>query len=155
MSSGHVFPYGITLSEGGIVTTFPAVEVGFVMKEGEHITLFLLVDSGAVISVLPKSDAEALGIQAEEGAPFAVAGIDGKAIQGWRHEVPVLLENEPYNLPVVFLENSNVPRILGRQGVFDKFTVVFEENKQRSALANIQSKEAQAIGEGIDAIARK
>src|SRR3989338_1381430 len=104
MPNGHVFPYGITLSEGGKITAFPAAEVGFVTKGGERLTLFLLVDSGATISALPKTDAEALGFSAEDGVPVLIAGIEGKAIRGWRHEISITLQNGQYNLPFVFLD---------------------------------------------------
>ena len=84
MPNGYVFPYGITLSEEGKITTFPAAEVGFTTREGERITLLLLIDSGATISALPKTDAEVLGFSAEDGIPVLIAGIEGKAIRGWR-----------------------------------------------------------------------
>ena|SRR3989344_1023048 len=152
MPNGHVFPYGITLSEGGKITTFPAAEVGFTTREGERITLFLLIDSGATISALPKPDAEVFGVVVEDGTPFPVVGIDGKAIQGWRHEISITLQNEQYNLPLVFLDDQEAPRILGREGVFNRFAVVFEENKQRSALVKSQTEESRAIGKTIDTL---
>ncbi|MDO8474276.1 MAG: retropepsin-like aspartic protease [bacterium] len=153
MSNGYVFPYGITLSEGGKITTFPVAEVGFTTREGERITLFLLIDSGATISALPKTDAEALGIVAENGVPVLIVGIDGKSIQGWRHEISTTLQNEQYNLPFVFLNNEEAPRILGREGTFDRFTVIFQEDRQRSALVKTQAEESSAIGKTIDTLA--
>lgn len=87
--NGVVFPYGITLREGGSLDTFPAAEVFFFSRDNERLSLFLLIDSGATISALPASDAPILGINEKEGIAVQIAGIDGKPINGWRHEIKV------------------------------------------------------------------
>ena len=125
MSKSAVFPYGITLQDGGTVDTFPAVEMRFQSVAGEWTTLFLLVDSGAALSALPRSDAAFFGIDVVKGVQIHVRGVSGQPLPGWRHIMRVRLGNSTFSLPVVFLDNDETPRVLGRAGVFEKFTIVF------------------------------
>ncbi len=147
-----IFPYGITLREGGVLDVFPAAEVSFPAPENEWITLFLILDSGATISALPKTDAVALGIDAEKGRPMSITGINGGIIAGWQHECNIRLDQHLIKIPLVFLDNEASPRVLGRAGIFNQFTVVFEEQKKRSGFIGKDSKEARAISNILDKI---
>ncbi len=146
----HVFPYGITLQEGGSIAVFPVAEVTFTTANQEPFSLFLIIDSGATISALPKSDAKIMGVQAEQGAPMAVSGIEGEPLNGWRHTIDVRIHNETISLPVLFLDEEQAPRILGRTGIFDHFTIVFEEGRRRSGLIDKDSSESKRITEILD-----
>jgi hypothetical protein len=142
MADSTVFPYGITLSGEGAVRLFPAAKVNFLNHGGEWFTLFLLIDSGANISALPKSDALTFGIVVEEGAPTIVASI-GAETRGWQHELDRRLKDEVLKIPIIFLEDDAAPRILGRAGVFERFTIVFEEAKRRTGFLGVGSNQAQ------------
>ncbi len=147
-----IFPYGITLRQGGALDVFPAAEVSFPALDNEWITLFLILDSGATISILPKTDASALGIDAEKGRPTSVTGINGETTAGWQHEHNVRIGKEIVKIPLVLLDNESSPRILGRAGIFDRFTVIFEEQKKRSGFIGKDSKEAKAITKILEKI---
>ncbi len=122
------------MQAAGEVVLFPAADVMFQDTEGEWITLFMMVDSGATISALPKNDAPVLGVEAESGEEAPTYGIGVERINGWRHTLPVRLDGIEVDLPVVFLDTEVPTRILGRAGVFERFTVVFEEAQRRTAL---------------------
>lgn len=151
MSKPVVFPYGIVLKEGGVVNTFPAVEVSFDAKGEGRVSLFLLLDSGAALSALPRSDAAFFGISAERGIPMHIFGVSGKPIKGWRHRMTIRLAEEDFVLSVVFLDDVGAPRVLGRADVFERFTIVFEESTHRSVFVRTGSKEAQLLREIVDA----
>ena len=148
----HLFPYGITLQEGGKVALFPAAEVQFSTKDGDRVSLFLIIDSGATISALPKSDANAFGVEVESGVSTVVAGIEGTPIQGWRHELMIGIGNNTIPIPFLFLDSPDAPRILGREGIFDRFTVVFEEIKRRTGLLSDGMREARNVSTILDTI---
>lgn len=150
MSKPAVFPYGIVLREGGTVDTFPIVEVRFEVGENEEVSLFLLLDSGAALSALPRSDAALFGIDVERGALMHIAGVSGKPVKGWRHRLKARLAGEVVNLPVVFLDDVEAPRVLGRADVFVKFTIILEEHKRRSVFLKSGSKEAQILQGLVD-----
>lgn len=145
MSKPIVFPYGIVLKEEGIIDTFPAVEVSFVTKGSGRVSLFLLLDSGAALSALPRSDAAFLGIIVEQGVLMYISGVSGKPIKGWRHRVSIRFAGEDFVLPVVFLDDDEAPRVLGRSCVFEKFTIILEECVKRSVFVRTGSKEAQSL----------
>lgn len=145
MSKSSVFPYGITLREGGTIDVFPMAEVKIQSKEGEWLSLFLLVDSGAALSALPKSDASFFGINFEKDKIIYITGIGSQPIKGWQHNLTISFGGNMMSLPFVFLDNPNAPRILGRAGLFEKFSVVFEERSKRSGFLESGSKEAGAV----------
>ena len=151
-TKGLVFPYGIRLREGGVIEIFPAIEIFFLSKDGEKLSLFLIIDSGATVSVLPKSDAEVFGVRLENGIPLSISGIGGEMVNGWKHKIAVYFGDRKIQLPVVFLDTEFAPRVLGRQGVFDCFTIVFEEEKRRTGFLEKHSLLAQNIQKILDGL---
>ena len=151
MANSMVFPYGITLSGEGTVRLFPAAKVNFLTREGEWFTLFVLMDSGANISALPKSDAVTLGIALEEGTPIIVGSI-GAETRGWHHAVDIRLKDDVLTIPIVFLDDDDAPRILGRAGVFEHFTIVFDEAQRRTGWLDPESPPAHAVGQMLNEI---
>lgn len=152
MSSAFVFPYSITLEAEGRVEIVPTAEVGFLSHEGEWLTLILLIDSGAVASALPKSDAVAFGIDLEKGRQAMIAGIAGQEVKGWEHTVRVRLGGELLEIPLLFVDSDTTPRVLGREGIFDRFTIVFEEAKRRTGWLDPKSPQAKAAGQMLNEI---
>lgn len=152
MSKSSIFPYGITLREGGTIDVFPAAEIKIQSKEGEWLSVFLLIDSGAALSALPRSDASFLGINVEKGNAMYVSGVSGQPIKGWRHNLNIRFENNAMNLPFVFLDNPNTPRVLGRAGLFEKFSIVFEERSKRSGFLEFGSREADSVSKILSRI---
>ncbi|MBI2122087.1 MAG: hypothetical protein HYT98_03110 [Candidatus Sungbacteria bacterium] len=150
MPNIQIFPYGITLREGGAVDVFPAAEVTFEVSKNERLTLFFIIDSGAAISALPKSDAPMLGIDAKSGILTNISGVGGNSVIGWTHEVAVGLGKYNLKLPIVFLDHSEAPRVLGRAGLFNRYTIIFEETKHRSSFMDNSTKESRKIAKIVD-----
>ena len=145
-----VFHYGINFSVDGQIRTFPAVEAYVATKKKEFVWFILLIDSGATISALPKSDADILGLDYKDGKFMEIYGVGVSSSRGWLHELSIKIGDDKIKLPFVFLENKNAPRILGRAGIFDRFTVVFEEAKRRSGFIKKGSEEANSISNVLD-----
>lgn len=147
-----LFPYGIRLREDRTVDAFPAARISFAAPNGEWLSLFLAIDSGAAISALPKSDAFMLGVRPEDGLQLPISGVSGRTVSGWRHSVRARIGSVQLRLPVVFL-NGSAPRVLGRAGVFSRFSLIFEEEKQRSALLKTDSRDARTLRRMLDEMA--
>jgi hypothetical protein len=94
-----VFPYSIKLREEGLVEIFPAARVTFITKPNKHFLLVLLIDSGAAISALPKSDAEELGADLRRGTPIPISGISGTITRGIKYELDAQIGNEKSRSP--------------------------------------------------------
>ncbi len=105
----------------------------------------MLIDSGASVSVLPKADAPLFGLELKAGTPAAVAGVATDHLRGWQHTVKVRLTHKAVKVPVIFLDSDSAPRILGRQDVFTRYTLIFEEKRRRSALLGVSTPEADRI----------
>ena len=145
-----VFPYGIKLRKDMAIETFPAARISIPLKNGEEVSLIFLIDSGAAISALPKNDAPFLGISLKNGQVMSISGISSEPIKGWRYEINVMLGKETLNLPIIFLDVPSAPRVLGRAGIFNIFTVIFEENSQRTCLLKNETPEARRIQDIIN-----
>ncbi|MDZ4285147.1 MAG: hypothetical protein U1A28_04955 [Patescibacteria group bacterium] len=145
-------PYGIRFSEDGKIAVFPAAFVSFKKKSGgrnNSIGTVMLIDSGATITSLPRGDAVALGYALESGERTLVRGF-GSELIGFRHTVRCAIEKMELRIPVVFVDQPDVPRILGRAGVFEHFTIIFEEAKRRTAFIKKNTAENRAISALLD-----
>ena len=130
----HIFPYGIRFREDRQIELFPAAELLIEGRGSRGIRAVLHIDSGATLSVLPASDASQLGIGLHTGKKMLVKGVSGEFLTGYRHTVRVHVGDETLKIPVVFVEHPTVPAILGREGVFTSFAIVFDEARRRVAL---------------------
>ena len=63
----HLFSYGIRLRQDRRIELFPAAELLIQGQRSQGIRATSHIDSGATISVLPASDANALGIALRRG----------------------------------------------------------------------------------------
>lgn len=128
-----VFPYGIRFQEDNKIAVFPAAKAHIRGSQSSE-TLYgiFLIDSGATMSVLPVSDAELLGIKLSNGKKTVVRGLGATDFLGYRHVITCTFEHSTLRLPVVFIDHPATLRILGREGLFEKYLIVFDELKRRT-----------------------
>lgn len=131
MSSRFIFPYGVRFQENGRIETFPAADIIVLGRNKKGLRAIFHIDSGATTSVLPGSDAEALEINIEAGIKTVIRGVSGEPITGYKHIIIIQFDNHKIKIPAIFTENNLIPRILGREGFFNYFGVLFHENKNR------------------------
>ena len=74
--------------------------------------------------------------------PAVVASI-GAETRGWQHELDIRLKDQVLKIPIIFLDDDVAPRILGRAGVFERYTIIFEEAKRRTGFLGTGSQQAQ------------
>jgi len=106
---------------------------------------FLIIDSGATISALPKSDALVFGIEVRKGKQIMISGIGGEKLMGWQHQITTRLGKEILKIPLIFLDSEMAPRVLGRAGIFSNFLLIFEEKEKRTGFIDEGQKEARII----------
>ncbi|MBU1499466.1 retroviral-like aspartic protease family protein, partial [Patescibacteria group bacterium] len=75
-----------------------------------------LIDSGAVVSALPKTMAEDLGVNLSELPRITIEGFAGQKTFAYRGEFVLMIGNEEVVIPVVFSENPQASNSLGRIG---------------------------------------
>ena len=130
-----IVPYGIRLSADGRIEVMPIVEarIKHVNKTASILGIFL-IDSGATTTLLPSTDAQALDLVLESGVKVMVSGVTGHHLVGYRHDITLNIQSCLLDrIPVIFAKNQNVPRVLGREGIFSKFAILFDEARRRTA----------------------
>ncbi len=94
-------------------------------------------DSGADITAIPKSLAEAIGLDlsAKQEPCIGIGGSVKSIPSKMRIKLGNAHENYSFMIPVkVILDKYEFPVLLGREGFFDEFIVTFDENKQKVQL---------------------
>jgi len=94
--------------------------------------LHLLVDSGADITVLRKSEGNLIGMTVQPGeTPMLLRGFSGEQVRGYQREVTMHIAGRTFRAPVCWAETDEVSQVLGRATVFDLFDINIRQADQR------------------------
>lgn len=119
-----IYPYQASDDE-----YYPIVKSSLIYKDNK-LVLEALVDSGANISVFGEDVADALGLEIESGKKIYLGGVGGR-ILGYEHFVDMEIGGEVFRSKVVFSREFLVSfNLLGREGVFDRFMICFDEKRK-------------------------
>ena len=100
---------------------------------GRYREVSFQIDTGAVITLVRKSVAGMLGIRLEGGEALELGSVAGTPVPVFRHVVEVRLGNlPPFALPVGIADSERVPNLLGRLGIFDRFTATFDPTRHET-----------------------
>ena len=120
-----IFPY----QRNSTGDSFPIIDL-FVSQNDQTARIFALVDSGATISIFREDVAEQLGITIENGKETYLSGVGGR-IKGYLHALEVEITGKKFICPVVFSREYTVSfNLLGREAVFKRFRIIFEEKSR-------------------------
>lgn len=144
-----IFPYGARFLEDGRIETFPAADISVVGRHGRGIRALFHIDSGATTSVLPARDAQTLGVRLKAGKRMLARGLGDVVLPGYRHTIAFQFNQFTVRAPAIFIEHDAVPRILGREGVFPRFGVLFDESRRRAGFFE-RSSERKVIDQIFD-----
>ncbi len=108
----------------------PVVSLPIKTKSGYDSMEFLL-DSGAVISSLPRDWAEKMGKDLAFMKRSTFKGFGGKTSFAYQGEMTVLINEEDKVIPVVFTEAVGTKSLLGRKGFFEQYSIVFNHQTER------------------------
>ena len=89
-----------------------------------------LIDSGALISSLPREWSQKTGKDLAFLKRSTFKGFGGKISFAYQGEMMLLIGNEEKILPVVFTESEGTKSLLGRKGFFEEYSVYFNHNSQ-------------------------
>lgn len=115
----------------------PVVTVHLQAKDEGWIGFTLYADSGADITLLPRSACEGLGYDLESGKLGLVGGITRGRIKVYIHGINMKLGAEIFKSRVAFAQTESVPPLLGRTDVFDHFRVCYD-NRQRETVFTVR-----------------
>jgi len=117
-----------------IYRPFLVVRVSF-NKKGIH--TFCLVDSGADVCLMPASIGQLIGIDIEAGAEDQIRGIANQPAKTYRHLVHITVPKlASFDASVAFSADIKYG-ILGQEGFFERFRVIFDRKKQQFEVVDI------------------
>ena len=98
-----------------------------------HITqwteVWMIVDTGADYTLLPRFMAPKLGVDLEKDCKiFNTYGIGGGERVYFLSRIKVKLGNWERNIPVGFLERNEIPPLMGRHLFLETFEMLFSSN---------------------------
>ncbi len=106
----------------------PIVEVILKFKN-ERIRTDALVDSGAAMCLFKGEIGRALGINIDGGEKKIFQGVSAKLI-GYIHEVETTIAGKTFKTKIAFSDDLSTSfNLLGRLGIFDKFSITFKEKE--------------------------
>jgi predicted aspartyl protease len=95
-----------------------------------EVTYPFLLDTGAVVSSLPREMADKLGFNLAFLPRQTFKGFGNTTSFAYQADMTVNLGTKKIQLPVVFTEAGGSRALLGRKGLFDKFSIVVDHNNK-------------------------
>ena len=110
----------------------PTYYVKFVLDDGSHLELEMIVDSGADITFIPKNVGERLGFtRSRHETTFSAYGV-GSELSYLVREIPIKIDDTELNIRLLWGQDEGVNDILlGRMDVFDHFDVLFSQKNRQ------------------------
>lgn len=111
---------------------YPIIPV-VIIKNSKKVKTPVVVDSGATISIFNSRIAEPLKLNIESGEKRIFQGASAKLI-GYIHNVRMAIADNEIECKVAFSDELSTSfNLLGRESIFDKFLITFNE-KERELL---------------------
>ena len=131
ISSGNQLSINyITSNYANYGTVFdPIVNINVSTPSGTKSMEFLL-DSGAVVSAMPKSTLEDFDITFEDLNRIVVKG-HGSTFFAYMSNITVEINGKQKSIPVLFTDTTIGSKVLGRRGFFDQYNVEFNSEKKK------------------------
>jgi predicted aspartyl protease len=90
-----------------------------------------LLDSGAVVSSLPREKAKDMGYSLAKLPRSTFAGFGNTTSFAYKASLKVKVGDKEMNIPVVFTEATGTKSILGRSGFFENYSIYFNAQTER------------------------
>lgn len=91
--------------------------------------IWMLVDSGADYTLLPRYLAGVMGIELEKLKQFTTYGVGGSEKVYFLPKLKAKLGDWEKEIPVGFLDSNEVPPLMGRHRFLETFDTLFSKNR--------------------------
>lgn len=99
-------------------------------KDGLTVGIPMYIDSGADVSMIPLRFGRALGFKHEDGDVIQeIKGVSGAGVSYILKEVTLVLNGKELKIKIAWALVEEVPMLMGRMDVFDKFRIIFDEKR--------------------------
>lgn len=110
----------------------PVAKVAFESpKDQKIINLWMIVDTGSDLSILPNHFATDFGISLDnECWQDSTSGVGGKqTIYLYKKRLVVKIDRVEMKIPIAFFDNDEVPPLMGRLGFLETFDTEFLKSR--------------------------
>ena len=87
------------------------------------------VDSGADLTIIPRSVGELLGLKLKESEIIDLYGVGEGALSVVIKKIKMVIVDKKIEARIGWALTEKVPLLLGRLDIFDKFEVIFNQNE--------------------------
>lgn len=123
------FPYKKETSKVFGYIYRPAVEIHLKIKEGQWFRVSTYADSGADITIFPKSVSDILGLKLQDGQESTVTGVGGQEVKIFVHRIMIRVGDEELEIRAGFTEREDIPYLLGRTDILTHFNILFKKDR--------------------------
>lgn len=108
----------------------PVAEV-ILEKDDFKVEMPMYIDSGADVSMIPLRFGRALGFKQEtKDIIQEIKGVTGASLPYILKEVILVLNSKKLKIRIAWALIDEVPMLMGRLDIFDKFRVIFDEKNR-------------------------
>lgn len=125
------FPFVYEEVDGLGRVFLPLVTAGVWFPENETwIDFQFIVDTGSTATILPSYIADQMGINLEKLEEINMSGVEGTGVKSWLSKIKIKLAEKEICVDCFFVDNPEVPFLLGRAGLVKKFSLIFDSRKE-------------------------
>ena len=129
------FPYYKTLIDGSEVI-YPYIIASLHSSKGIRSYSFL-VDTGADTMLMPFYMTHLMQIPKKSLTVTESIGINNKTIRSYEADITIQIGTLWITIPCTFINDTLAPYLLGRKGVFNYFSILFDNKKKETVLTKI------------------
>jgi len=107
----------------------PVADVFLQTASGKWMKMELFIDSGADITLIPYTAGLYLGLNKDESKIIELRGVAGQALPVIINTIAMKIGDTILKPRVGWALTDNVPPLLGRLDIFDKFNITFKEKE--------------------------
>lgn len=109
----------------------PIIKIPIYYPNKGYVDNEFLLDSGAVVSSLPREMSEQLGFSLSRLQRSTFAGFGGTTSFAYKANLKIQIGGTEITLPVVFTEAVGTKSILGRSGFFENYSIYFNSKTEK------------------------
>jgi len=109
----------------------PVAKVYLQSIDGEFIPQFMYVDSGADFILIPYKLGRFLGLRHEGEEVYEIEGVNGVVPVIFKTANIRIADSEKFQAKIAWSQIEDVPMLMGRLDVFDRFDITFRKNEHK------------------------
>ncbi|CAD6492940.1 MAG: hypothetical protein CHKLHMKO_00378 [Candidatus Argoarchaeum ethanivorans] len=108
----------------------PVAALQFKSRSSEWIEIRMYIDSGADITLIPLSFGRLLGLELKKEDIKHLRGVGGGAVPVIITKIDIMMDDVEFPIDVAWALEEDVPPLLGRTDVFDRFKIMFNQGSR-------------------------